>query len=136
MLNLNMNFRDQLPRKRINQTTIKLTNFDSPLLKKPITFEVFSTKGNLKSRGDYDGECFKFYDELPCVGAIWYRRGYFEAMVHECIHLAHHVLALKLIRVPWTMKEDYPNMSTEEKICQLSGAISSAIYYEHFLKYP
>ena len=43
---------------------------------------------------------------------------------------------LKLTHTPWTMKEDYPNMTKEEKICQLSGAISSAIYYEHFQKYP
>lgn len=130
-----MNFKTQLPRKQKNQTTITLNKYNCRILKKPISFEVYSTKNSLKG-SNHDGECFKFYNELPCVGAIWYRRGYFEAMVHECVHLAHHIINLKLVHVPWTMKEDYPSMTKEEKICQLSGAISSAIYYEHFLKYP
>lgn len=136
-----MNSKNQLPRKQKNQIIITLDDFDSPLLKFPISFEVFSTKGYMKRFGDSSGVCFKFHDELPCVGAIWYMGGYFESMVHECIHLAHHILTLKVTHIPDCLRESYQDAGhftfpREEKICQLSGAIINAVYNQHFLKYP
>lgn len=136
-----MNKKSQLPRRQKNQTTIWLDRQDNDLIFKPISFEVFSTKGKLKNQDELTyGFCWKFLEELPCVGAIWYAKDNFEAMVHECVHLAHHIIKLKLIKISPFLQEQYNEhglwtFSKEEKICQIAGAITNKVYINHFTKY-
>ena len=136
-----MNTKSQLPKRQKNQTTIWLDNIDNDLISKPICFEVFSTKRPLKHESEMtSGRCWKFFDEFPCVGAIWYIYNNFEAVAHECVHLAHHIAGLKMIKVSQRMRESYNDnghwiYSREEKVCQISGILIDKINLQHYLKY-
>jgi len=94
-------------------------------LNRDISFLLWSTK---RSKSGCRGRCDKFHHEPECDGAIWYQEGDVLALLHECVHLAHHLLAMRCFKVTSTMLSAYdelghPSISKEEKLCHLIALI-------------
>lgn len=125
-------------RKQKNQETIKLNHIYG-ILAHDISFEVFSTKNRPKYMEEENrGMTWKF-DDKKNIGSIWYMDGDYEAFAHECVHLAHHIIKLGLVKIPKYTKIQYEEKNLpfgkEETLCYIAGQVIEAAHRGHWLKY-
>jgi hypothetical protein len=105
--------------------TIHLKVSEHPYLRRDVRFILWATK---KPKWGCRGRCWKFYGEPDCDGAIWHVEGDTLALLHECVHLAHHLLRRRVFYTRPAMLRVYDDLghnkiSREEKLCHLVAAL-------------
>lgn len=105
--------------------TIIIRKDEHPYLKRDVRFILWSTQ---KRKWGCRGRCWKFFGEKDCDGAIWHVTGDTLALLHECVHLAHHLLRCGVFYSYPAMLREYDDkghneISREEKLCHLVAAV-------------